>query len=118
MYFGILRGLACNLSTMSFIISDDGIPPSIFCREVKNVVFEPFPSFTRPRRKVHAIISYAMYCFSSRCIFLGVQPFLLFIAVLGQLYFLSCLLLTYDLLPYWKPCRCHSTLFLQPKLHI
>jgi hypothetical protein len=104
---------------MSFIISFDGFPPLVFCKEVNNVALESFSTFTRSRRKVHAIISYAMYCFSSSCIFLGAQPFLLLLTVLEQLYYLPpSLLLTHNLLPYQKQCRCHSTLFLLPKLHI
>ena len=63
----------------------------MLCRRDKyKVVSGLFPSFTKPRRNVHAIILYAMYCFSSGCVF---SIFATFLAISGKVGTFNWLLL-------------------------
>jgi hypothetical protein len=94
-----LAPLAFNLFTISVVFFYDW-PPTVCCRQANKVVFESSPFFTRSRRKVHAIISYAMYCFSSSCVFSRFAFFLLYSAVLVPFYCGNCC----DLL--WYLCFC------------
>ncbi len=54
-----LPPFAFNLLIISVVSFDDWLP-TVWYRQVNNVVFESSPSFTRPRIMVHAIISYAL----------------------------------------------------------
>ncbi len=60
---------ASNLWTMSLILRV-AMPPMVCPRHEYKVLFGSFPSWTKPRRNVQAIISYAIYCFSSSFLFL------------------------------------------------
>jgi hypothetical protein len=63
----------------------------ICCKYTPNFVFLSHPSFTNPRRNVQAIISYAIYCFSSSCVY---SNFATFCAIFGNIwYFLSIVVL-------------------------
>ncbi len=123
-----LASLAFNHFTIS-VVSFDDWPPNLCCRQMNKVVFESSPSFTRPRRKVHAIISCAMYCFSSSCVFSSFAFFLLYSAVLVPFYCGNCCDLLWYLFCYHLFLKCHHvhhrkshkhhcTLLLQPMLQI
>ncbi len=63
--------LASNLWTMLFMFRV-AVLPMVCPRHEYKVVFGSFLSCTKPRRNVHAIISYAMYCllsFRARLVF-------------------------------------------------
>jgi hypothetical protein len=68
--------LAFNLLIMpSTFVTVSVEPPKLCCRYLPNFVYGLCPSFTTPRRNVQAIISYAMYCFSSSFVFWSLATF-------------------------------------------
>jgi hypothetical protein len=87
--------LAFNLLTKSFISVVLG-HPMLYCRDKYKVVSGLFPSFIKPRRNVHAIISYAMYCFSSSCVFSSFATFLAISSKVGTYNWLLFVVLLRD----------------------
>jgi hypothetical protein len=77
--------LAFKLRTMFSIVLL--LEHSMVCTNPEyNVVVGSLPSWTKPRRNVHAIVSYAMYCFSSSFRFSYLATFLAVSAKVGILF--------------------------------
>ncbi len=95
--------LVFNLWSTLFIFRV-AVLPMVCPRHEYKLVFRLFPSWTKPRRNVHAIISYAMYCFSSSVLFSSLATF---IAVSGKgWYFVYiCILVhTHGIGCDWRVC--------------